>query len=129
MAGSPFKRQRKLGVHAEDGSVIAFPRLTHPRAGLSHAEWRGLGPAGKIERLFGMSLDDLYEIMSWEPIAELDPFRLSVRMQVTRVVFQVGVKAILDGTLAREVARERDRERILGELIRAFESEEHRTRT
>jgi hypothetical protein len=129
VAGSPLKRQRKLGVHAEDGSVIAFPRLTHPRAGLSHAEWRGLGPAGKIERLFGMSLDDLYEIMSWEPIAELDPFRLSVRMQVTRVVFQVGVKAILDGTLAREVARERDRERILGELIRAFESEEHRTRT
>jgi hypothetical protein len=27
-----------------------------------------------------MSLDDLYEIMSW-PIGELDPFRLSVRMQ------------------------------------------------
>ena len=129
MAGSPLKRQRKLGVRTEDGSVIAFPRLTHPRAGLSHAEWRGLGPAEKIERLFGMSLDDLYEIMSWEPITELDPFRLSVRMQVTRVVFQVGVKAMLDGTLGRQAARERDRDRILGELIRAFESEEHRART
>jgi hypothetical protein len=35
--------------------------------------------AEKIERLFNMSLDDLYEIMSW-PIGELDPFRLSVRM-------------------------------------------------
>jgi hypothetical protein len=76
-----------------------------------------------------MSLDDLYEIMSWEPIAELDPFRLSVRMQVTRVVFQVGVKAMLDGTLGRQAARERDKDRILGELIRAFESEEHRART
>src|SRR5215467_3755614 len=65
MAGSPLKRQRKLGVRAEDGGVIAFPRLTHPRAGLSHAQWRALGPAEKIERLFGMSLVDLYEIMSW----------------------------------------------------------------
>ena len=127
MPGSPLKRRRKLGVRAEDGSVIAFPRLTHPRAGLSHAEWRGLGPAEKIERLFGMSLDDLYEIMSWEPIAGLDPFRLSVRMQVTRVVFQVGVKAMLDGTLAREAARERDRERILGELLRGFEEDAART--
>jgi hypothetical protein len=45
MAGSPLKRQRQLGVRAEDGSVIAFPRLTHPRAGLSHAAWRALGPA------------------------------------------------------------------------------------
>jgi hypothetical protein len=88
MTGSPLKRQRKLGVRAEDASVIAFPRLTHPRAGLSHAQWRALGPAEKIERLFGMSLDDLYEIMSW-PIGDLDPFRLSVRMQATRVVFTI----------------------------------------
>src|SRR5215469_10436497 len=98
MAGSPLKRQRKLGVTAEDGGVIAFPRLTHPRAGLSHAQWRALGPAEKIERLFSMSLDDLYEIMSW-PIEELDPVRLSVRMQATRVVFTVCLKAVLDGRL------------------------------
>jgi hypothetical protein len=45
MAGSPLKRQRKLGVRADDGSVIAFPYL--PRAGLSHAEWRALGPGEK----------------------------------------------------------------------------------
>jgi hypothetical protein len=126
MAGSPLKRQRRLGVRADDGSVIAFPRLTHPRAGLSHAQWRTLGPAVKIERLFGMSLDDLYEIMSW-PIGELDPFRLSVRMQVARVVFMIGAKALFDGKLGREAARERDRERVLSELIRGFE--EHRART
>jgi hypothetical protein len=113
MAGSLLKRQRKLGVRTEDGSVIAFPRLTRPRAGLSHAKWRALGPAEKIEHLFGMSLDDLYEIMSW-PIGELDPFRLSVRMQVTRVVFMIGVKAYLDGKLGREAARER----VLAELAR-----------
>jgi len=42
-----------------------------------------LGLAEKIARLFDMSLDDLFEIMSW-PIGELDPFRLSMRMQVWR---------------------------------------------
>jgi hypothetical protein len=47
--------------------VIPFPRFTHPRAGLSHAEWRALGPGEKLERLFGMSLGDLYEIMSGSP--------------------------------------------------------------
>jgi hypothetical protein len=119
MAGTPLKRQRKQGVRLDDGSVIAFPYLSHPRAGLSHAEWRALRPGEKLERLFGMSLDDLYEILSW-PIGELDPFRLSVRMQVTRVVFTICVKAYLDGTLGREAARERDRERVLAELARTL---------
>jgi hypothetical protein len=117
MAGSPLKRQRKLGVRDGDGRVIPFPYLSHPRAGLSHAEWRALGPGEKLERLFGMSLDDLYEILSW-PIGELDPFRLSVRVQVTRIVFTICVKAYLNGSLGREAARERDRERILAEMAR-----------
>ena len=120
MPGSPLKRQRMGAVCAADGSVIAFPRLTHPRAGLSHAKWRALGPGEKLERLFGMSLDDLYEIMSWEPIAELDPFRLSVRVQVTRIVFTICMKAYLDGSLSRQADRERDRERVLEELARGF---------
>ena len=51
-----------------------------------------------------MSLDDIYKIMSW-PIGELESFRLSVRMQVTRVVFAIGVKVLLDGGLGREAAR------------------------
>jgi hypothetical protein len=79
-----------------------------------------LGPAEKLERLFGMSLDDLFEIMSW-PIGELDPFRLSVRMQVTRVVFAICLKAFLDGSLGREAARERDRERVFAEMARDLE--------
>jgi hypothetical protein len=58
-----------------------------------------------------MSLDDLFEITSW-PIGELDPFRLSVRMQVCRVVFMIGSKAHFDGRLDRDAARERNRERI-----------------
>jgi hypothetical protein len=123
MAGSPLKRQRKLGGRTDGGSVINFPRLTHPRAGLSYAKWRALGPAEKIERLFDMSLDDLYEIMSW-PIGELDPFRLSVRMQATRVVFTICLKAVRDGRLGREAARERDRERVLEELLSRFQERE-----
>ena len=51
-----------------------------------------------------MSLDDIYKIMLW-PIGERDPFRLSVRMQVTRVVIAIGVKALLDGRLGRQAAR------------------------
>jgi hypothetical protein len=69
-----------------------------------------------------MSLDDLYEIMSWEPIAELDPFRLSVRMQVVRVVLTICMKPFLDGKLGRNAALERDRERILDELLRDLKS-------
>ena len=119
MPGSPLKRQRKAGVtDPVTGGIAQFPRLTHPRAGLSHGEWRALGPGEKLERLFGMSLDDLYEIMSWEPIAELDPVRLSMRMQATRVVFTICMKAFLDGRLGREAARERDRQRIIEELAR-----------
>src|SRR6516165_9040470 len=119
MPGSRLKRQRNRGVRDKDGRVvIAFQHLSHPRAGLSHAEWHALGPGEKLERLFGMSLDDLYEIMSWEPIAELDPVRLAVRMQATRVVFTICMKAFLDGRLGREAARERDRQRIIEDLAR-----------
>ena len=62
------------------------------------------------------------EFWNSRPIDELDPFRLSVRMQVTRVVFTICLKAALDGTLGREAARERDRERIPDELARGFEN-------
>jgi hypothetical protein len=107
---------REHAKQPPDGRVISAPRLSHPRLGLSYSQWRALGPAQKLERLFGMSLDDLFEIMSW-PIGELDPFRLSVRIQATRVVFTVCLKAVLDGRLGREAARERDRERILAERL------------
>jgi hypothetical protein len=118
MPGSPLKRQRKVGVSDPvTGELVQFPRLTHPRAGLSHAEWRGLSPSGKIERLLGMSLDRAAEIMSW-PLAQCDSPRLAVKMQVWRVVFTICVKAYLSGKLGREAALERDREHILAELAR-----------
>jgi hypothetical protein len=127
MAGSPIKRQRKLGVRLDDGSVIAFPRLTHPRAGLSHAEWRALRPAEKIERLLNISLDHAAEILSWGPVTDLDAQRLYVWLQVWCVVFMIGVRALLNGKLGREAALERDRERLLEEMGRAFDASEAAT--
>jgi hypothetical protein len=118
MAGSPLKRQRKLGVCDEDASVIAFPRFTH-RAGLSNAQWRALSPAEKVERQLNIPLDRVAEILSW-PVAELDPLRFSLWMQVWRVVFMIGAKALLDGKLGREAERERDRDRVLRELARGL---------
>jgi len=58
-------------------------------------------------------------IMSWGPVTQLDPLRSSFRMQVMRILLRIGVKAALDGRLGREFARERDRERVLGELLQA----------
>jgi hypothetical protein len=118
MPGTPLKRQRKLGVRDEDGGVIAFPYM--PRVADLAPGWRHWSPAEKIEHLLGMSLDRCYDILSW-PIAELDPFRLSVKLQVIRIVFAIGAKALLDGKLGREAARERDRQCALEELtLREF---------
>jgi hypothetical protein len=111
MTGSPLKRQRKAGIRADDGSVHRLPVPSHPRVGLSHAEWRALSPGEKVERLLDMSLDRAAEILAW-PVVELDPLRASLRMQVWRVVFMIGVKAFLDGKLGRE----RDRDLALGKL-------------
>jgi len=41
-----------------------------------------------------------------------------MRMQVLRVILRIGIKALLDGKLGREAARDRDRQRILAQLER-----------
>jgi hypothetical protein len=89
MAGSPLKRQRQLGVRADKGSVIAFPYM--PRVADLPRGWQHWSPAQKTEHLLGMSLD---------------PPRLSLWAQVWRVIFMLGAKALLDGKLGREAARE-----------------------
>jgi hypothetical protein len=118
MAGSPLKRQRKLGVRNEDGSVIAFPYM--PRVAELPPGWRHWSPAEKIEHLLGMSLDHCYEILSWSPASELDPHRLNMLAQVLRIVLAVCLKPLLDGTLARAAARERDRDAALERLTGAL---------
>jgi hypothetical protein len=123
MAGSPLKRERKAGVvDPVTGELVPFPYLSHPRAGLSNAEWRALAPGEKIEHLLGMLLDRAHETLSWSP-AELDPPHLSLWIQVWRVIFMVGTKALLDGKLGREAAGERDRQRALAELARDLRSD------
>ena len=115
MAGSPLKRARKQGIRLEDGSVIAFPYM--PRVADLPPGWSHFTAAQKIEHLIG--LDRCYEILSW-PWAGLDPLRRSMKMQVLRIVFPICSKAMRDGTLAREIACERERERVLEELSREF---------
>jgi len=122
MAGSPIKRARKNAARdaVERGErVIPFPHLTHPRAGLSHGAWRALSPAEKIERLFGMSLDDIHAIIC-PPLDELDPHQRHLRWQVSLTVFKVCYKAVFDGKLGRDAASARDRKHVLGELAREF---------
>jgi hypothetical protein len=75
----------------------------HPAGGTGRRQRRS-----SIEHLLGISLDRCYEILSW-PMTDLDPFRLSVWMQVWRVVFAIGIKAYLDGSLRRQPGRERSR--------------------
>jgi hypothetical protein len=111
MAGSPLERQRKLGIRREDGSVIAFPYMPHV-ADLPPG-WRHFSAAQKIEHLIG--LDRCYEILSW-PWADLDPLRRSMQMQVMRILLPIGIKAVLDGSLDRDLARERNRAAMLEEL-------------
>jgi hypothetical protein len=117
MPGAPLKRQRKLGVRDEDGSGIAFPYM--PRVSELPLDWRRWSPAQKIEHLLGMTLDDMAEILSW-PIAEVDSFHLSVRLQVIRIIFAIGAKAVLDGKLGREATRGRERECVFAEMARGL---------
>ena len=118
MAGSPLKRQRKLGVRLADGTVIAFPYL--PGVADLPPGWRHFSAGQKIEHLIG--LDRCYQILSWGPITELDPLRRSMQMQVMRVLLPIGIKALLDGSLDREAQRERNRAAVLEELAHDLSS-------
>ena len=62
----------------------------------------------------------MHDYLSW-PADGLDPYRLAAQTQVVRVIAMGAAK------VGGEAARERDRERSLGELIREFE--DHRAGT
>jgi hypothetical protein len=113
MHGTPLKRQRKLGVRDDDGGVIAFPYI--PRVADLPPGWRHWSPAQKIQHLLDMSLDRAHERISWR-VSELDSQRQNVLTQVLRIILMIGVRALLDGRLGREAARDRDRQRVLAEL-------------
>jgi hypothetical protein len=115
MAGSPLKRARKQGIRLDDGSILAFPYM--PRVAELPPGWRHFSAAQKIEHLIG--LDRCYEILSWPP-SELDPLCRSMQMQVMRILWRIGIKAVLDGSLDRELARDRNSAAVLEELNRKF---------
>jgi hypothetical protein len=46
------------------------------------------------------------------------PLRRSMQMQVIRVTLPIGIKALLDGKLGREAAREHNRAAVLEDLER-----------
>ena len=123
MAGSPLKRARKQGIRLNDGRIVAFPYM--PRVADLPPGWRHFTTAQKVDHLIG--LDRWYEISSWGPYRELDPLRRSFQMQVLRVFLSIGLKAMLDGTLAREVTRERNRQRLLDELDRKLRQRAEQT--
>jgi hypothetical protein len=101
MSGNPIRRARRGVIRLADSTVIAFPKLTHPRAGLSHAHWRALSPVEKIERQLGLSLDQMAEIMS-RPWEECDAAWIAIKTRVLCVFLAIGAKmirALPDGTL------------------------------
>ena len=119
MVGSPIKRMRKAGVSDPvTGELVRFPYM--PRVAELPRSWQNFDPAQKVEHLLNMSLDRAAEILSWGPVADLDAHRLHVWLQVWRVVFMIGTKALFDGRLGREAARERDRERVIANLACEF---------
>ena len=74
-------------------SIIPFPYM--PRVADLPPGWRHFTAGQKIEHL--ISLDRCcHEILSWEPITELDSVRLSFQMQVMRILLRIGLKAVLD---------------------------------
>ena len=119
MAGSPLKRARKQGIRLADGRIIAFPYM--PRVADLPPGWRHFSAAQKIEQLIG--LDRCYEILSW-PWDDLDPLRRSMQMQVMRVLLPIGMKAVFDGSLDRELARERNRAAVLEALARDLRADD-----
>jgi hypothetical protein len=111
MAGCPIRRARRGRL--ADGTVVPYPKLTHPRAGLSHGEWRALSPVEKIERQLGLSLDQMAEIMS-RPWEECDAAWLAIKTRVLCVFLAIGAKMIraaADGTLGFAAACRRARQR------------------
>jgi hypothetical protein len=120
MASSPMRKLRKTGAVDTDGNVVTIPRLPSVTGAHRPPGWNRWSAAEKAEHLLSMSLDRMHDYLSW-PADGLDRYRLAAQTQVVRVIAMVAAK------VGGESARELDRDRILGELIREFE--EHRART
>jgi hypothetical protein len=113
-----MKRMRKAGVtDPTTGELIPFPRM--PRVAALPPGWRHFSTAAKIEHLIG--LDRALAVLSWGPIDKLDPVRRSYQAQVLRIMILVAVKAMAEGKLDREAARERDQHEAIERFRQAME--------
>ena len=90
MAGSPLKRQRRKEL-----------RCIQPRIPMH--QWRSFSDAEKIVAIFGMSLDEVLELMSI-PFAEADLHERNLKLRV----FECMMKAGLQFTRDRERANARN---------------------
>jgi hypothetical protein len=109
-----MRKLRKIGAIDEDGNVVTIPRLPSVAGAYKPLGWNRWSAAEKVEHLLGLSLDRMHDYLSW-PADGLDPRRLAAQTQVIRVVAMVAAKA------GDEARRERDRDHVLGQLIRGFE--------
>jgi hypothetical protein len=118
MAGSSMKKMRKAGViDPVTGALIPFPYM--PRVAALPPGWRHFSLAAKIEHLIG--LDRAVAILSWGPIDKLDLLRRSYQVQVMRIVLSIAGKAMVEGKLDRDAARERNREEAIERFRQAME--------
>ena len=78
MAGSPLKRRRHKEL-----------RCIQPR--IPAREWRTFSDTEKIAAIFGMSLDEVHELMSI-PFAEADLHERNLKLRVFECLMRVGLK-------------------------------------
>jgi hypothetical protein len=78
MAGSPLKRQRRKELRCIQPHIPAH-------------EWRTFSDTEKIAAIFGMSLDEVHELMSI-PFAEADLHERNLKLRVFECLMRVGLK-------------------------------------
>ena len=112
MASSPMRKLRRTGAVDTDGNVLTIPRLPSVTGAHKPLGWNRWCAAERAEHLLSMSLDRMHDYPSW-PADGFDPYRLAAQGQVIRVVAMVAAK------VGDEARRERDRKRVLAELMRS----------
>jgi hypothetical protein len=105
-----MRKLRKTGAVDEHGNLVTIPRLPSVTGANKPPDWNRWSAAEKAQHLLGMSLDRMHDYLAW-PADDLDPHRLAAQTQVICVVAMVAAK------VGDEARRERNRDRILGELI------------
>jgi len=111
MANSPMRKLRKTGAVDPDGNVVTIPRLPPVAGADKPAGWERWSDAEKVGHLLGLTLDRMYDYLSWPP-DNLDPHRLAAQQQTVRIVAMIAARA---GVEAR---RSREREQALQALVR-----------